>query len=57
MFQAEDRGGAVVQRSGVEAENADKAEDDAPSEMPEETPIKPDDAGIRIDLTKIGGQK
>jgi hypothetical protein len=57
VFQAEDPGGAVVQRSKVEVENADNAEDDAPSEMPEETPIKPDDAGIRIDLTRIGGQK
>lgn len=57
VFQAEDPGGTVVQRSKVEAENADKAEDDAPSEMSEETPIKPDDAGIRIDLTRIGGQK
>lgn len=57
VFQAEDPGGAVVQRSEVEAEVADKAEDDAPSEMPEGTLIKPDDAGIRIDLTRIGGKK
>lgn len=57
VFQAKDPGGAVVQRSEVEAQTVDKAEDDAPSEMPRETPIKPDDAGIRIDLTRIGGQK
>lgn len=57
VFQAEDPDGAVVQRSKVEVENADNAEDDAPSEIPEETPIKPNDAGIRIDLTRIGGQK
>lgn len=57
VFQAEDPGGAVVQRPEVEAENADKAKDDAPSGMLEETPIKPDDAGIRIDLTRIEGQK
>lgn len=57
VFQAEDPGGAVVQRSEVEVENADKAEDDAPSETPEETPSKSDGAGIRIDLTRIGGQK
>jgi TraH_2 len=57
VFQAEDPGGAVVQRSQVEADDAGKAEDDAPSETPGETPIKPDDAGIRIDLTRIGGQK
>jgi TraH_2 len=57
VFQAEDPGGAVVQRSKVEADDAGKAEDDAPSETPGETPIKPDDAGIRIDLTRIGGQR
>ncbi len=57
MFQAEDPGGTVAQRPEVEAENSDKAEDGAPSGMLEETPIKPDDAGIRIDLTRIGGQK
>jgi hypothetical protein len=57
VFQAEDPGGAVAQRAEVEAEDADKAENDAPSEIPEETPIKPDDASIRIDLTRIGGQK
>jgi len=57
VFQAEDPGEAVVQRSEVEVENADKAKDDAPSETPGETPFKPDDAGIRIDLTRIGGQK
>ncbi|MGV1788338.1 MULTISPECIES: TraH family protein [Agrobacterium] len=57
VFQAEDPGGTVVQRSNVEVENTDKAEDDAPSEMPQVTPTKPDDAGIRIDLTRIGGQK
>lgn len=57
VFQAEDPGSAVVQRSKVEVENTDNAEDDAPSEMPEEAPIKPGDAGIRIDLTRIGGQK
>ena len=57
VFQAEDPGGAVAQRSKLEVENADKAEDGAPSEMPEEIPIEPDDAGIRIDITRIGGQK
>ncbi|OQP84511.1 conjugal transfer protein TraH [Rhizobium rhizosphaerae] len=57
VFQAEDPGGTVVQRLKVEVENTDKAEDDAPSEMSEERPIEPDDAGIRIDLTRIGGQK
>jgi hypothetical protein len=57
VFQAEDPGGAVVQHSELKVENAGKAEEGGPSEMPEEAPIKPDDAGIRIDLTRIGGQK
>lgn len=34
VFQAEDPGGAVVQRPEVEADDAGKAEDDAPSETP-----------------------
>lgn len=57
VFQAEDPGGAVVQRSKVEVENADKVQNQERPEMPEETPIKPDNASIRIDLTRIGGRK
>jgi hypothetical protein len=57
VFQAEDPGGAVVQRPVVEADDAGEIEGDGSAEMPEKTPIKPDDAGIRIDLTRIGGQK
>lgn len=57
VLQAEDPGGAVVQRSVVEADDAGEVEEDGSPEMPTETPIKPDDAGIRIDLTRIGGQK
>lgn len=57
VFQAEGPGGAVVQRSVVEADDAGEVEEDGSPEMPTETPIKPDDAGIRIDLTRIGGQK
>lgn len=53
VFQAEDPGGAVVQRSVIESDVAD----DETDEMSDETPIKPDHAGIRIDLTRIGGQK
>lgn len=53
VFEAEDPDGEVVQRSEVVVKNADNAKDDALSE----TSIKPDDAGIRIDLTRIGGQK
>lgn len=56
VFQAEDPGGAVVQKSedGDDAEEAPDA-DATPQEKDE--PSKPDDAGIRIDLTRIGGQK
>lgn len=56
VFQAEDPGGAVVQKSedGHDAEEAPEA--DATPEEKEE-PSKPDDADIRIDLTRIGGQK
>ncbi|WP_159952352.1 TraH family protein [Rhizobium sp. 18065] len=57
VFQAEDPGGAVVQRSVVESDDADQVEDDRTAEKKEEAPIKPDEAGIRIDLTRIGGQK
>lgn len=57
VFQAEDPGGAVVQRSAVEVDDAGEEGEDAPSLKPEDDPIKPDNAGIRIDLTRIGGQK
>lgn len=48
VFQAEDPGGAVVQKSVVEA--------DATPQWKKEL-SKPEDAGIRIDLTRIGGHK
>ena len=56
VFQAEDPGGAVVQKleDGDDAEEAPEA-DATPQDK--EEPSKPDDAGIRIDLTRIGGQK
>ncbi|MBB3979771.1 hypothetical protein GGQ64_005016 [Rhizobium azooxidifex] len=57
VFQAENPGGAVVQQSAVEVDDADEEGEDAPSLKPEDDPIKPDNAGIRIDLTRIGGQK
>ncbi|TRL36579.1 TraH family protein [Rhizobium straminoryzae] len=57
VFQTEDPGGAVVQRLALESDDVAEVEESGYSEMPEETPIKPDDAGIRIDLTRIGGQK
>lgn len=57
VFQAKDPGGSVVQRSVVDSDDAARVEEDGPTEMPAEAPIKPGDAGIRIDLTRIGGQK
>lgn len=57
VFQAEDPGGTVVQRSAVESDDATEVADDGSAETPDEAPMKPDDAGIRIDLTRIGGQK
>jgi hypothetical protein len=57
VFQAEDPGGAVVQRSAVESDDAAEGEEDNAILKPEENLIEPDDAGIRIDLTRIGGQK
>ncbi|CAN7670516.1 TraH family protein [Rhizobium sp. LjRoot30] len=57
VFQAEDPGGTVAQRTAVDADDAGEVDANGSSEMPEETPVKPDDAGIRIDLTRIGGQK
>ena len=57
VFQAEDPGGAVVQRLPVEADDAGEFQESGFSIKSDEAPIKPDDAGIRIDLTRIGGQK
>lgn len=57
VFQAQDPGGAVAQRPALESDDVVEVEEGGYSEMPEKTPINPDDAGIRIDLTRIGGQK
>jgi hypothetical protein len=57
VFQAEDPGGAVVQRSTVESGDAAEGEEDNTFLKSEENLIEPNDAGIRIDLTRIGGQK
>jgi hypothetical protein len=57
VFQAKDPGGAVVQRSVLEANDAGEFEEDGSSIKSEEAEIKPDNAGIRIDLTRIGGPK
>ncbi|MBT9372581.1 MULTISPECIES: TraH family protein [unclassified Rhizobium] len=57
VFQAEDPGGAVVQKSVVEVDDAGENPDaDATPQVKEER-SEPDDASIRIDLTRIGGPK
>ncbi len=57
VFQAEDPGGAVLQRSAVESDDAAEGEKHNIMLKPEENLIEPDNAGIRIDLRRIGGQK
>ncbi len=57
MFQAEDPGRAILQGSAVESDDAAEGEEDNIMLKPEEDLIEPDNAGIRIDLTRIGGQK
>ncbi|UJW77747.1 TraH family protein [Rhizobium sp. SL42] len=57
VFRAEGPGGAIVQRLPVEADDAGAFEENGSSTILDEAPTKPDDAGIRIDLTRIGGQK
>ncbi|TPP06030.1 TraH family protein [Rhizobium glycinendophyticum] len=58
VFQAEDPGGAVLQQLSVfERDAAIHKEEDEIVEVPDQAHAKPNDAGIRIDLTRIGGQK
>lgn len=57
VFQAEDPGGTAVQQSAVESDNAAGVEEDNTILKPEENLIEPYNAGIRIDLTRIGAQK
>lgn len=57
VLQAEDPGGAVLQRSAVESDDAAEGEEDNIMLKLEKNLIEPDKAGIRIDLTRIGGQK
>jgi hypothetical protein len=56
VFQ-EDPGGAVVQKSEEAVDDAEEAPEAEAMHQEKEEPSKPDDAGIRIDLTRIGGQK
>lgn len=57
VFRAEDPSGTVVQRSVMESDDAVEGQEDNTMLKPEESLIEPDNAGIRIDLTRIGGQK
>ncbi|MDS7598445.1 TraH family protein [Agrobacterium tumefaciens] len=57
VFQAADPGGAVVQKSVVAVDEAGEHREASATSQEKEEPLKPDDAGIRIDLTRIGGQK
>ena len=57
VFQAEDPGGAVVQQSEEAVDDAEEAPEAEATLQEKDEPSKPDDAGIRIDLTRIGGQK
>lgn len=57
VFQAEDPGGAVVQRSTVTIDAVAPIERNGIAEMSDAAPVKPGDGGIRIDLSRIGGQK
>lgn len=57
VFQAEDPGGAVVQKSVAVGDDAEEPPEVDTTPQEKEEASKPDDAGIRIDLTRIGGQK
>jgi hypothetical protein len=51
VFQVQDPGGAVVQRSPAEVDDAEEDGQDRPGLMPEEDPTEPHKAGIRVDLS------
>lgn len=57
VFRAEDPGGAIMQKSTVKGDDPTQVDEGVTRERPAEAPIKPDDAGIRINLRRIGGQK
>ena len=58
VFQAEDPGGAGLQQWSVsERDSAIHKEEKEILEMPDQAQTNPADASIRIDLTRIGGQK
>lgn len=57
VFQAPDPGGAVVQRPKVDSDDAVEDEVNGPALTPKKEPIEPDNAGVRVDLSRIGGRK
>lgn len=57
VFQAENPGGAVVQKSEEAVDDAEEAPEAEATPQEKDEPSKPDDAGIRVDLTRISGQK
>lgn len=59
VFQAEDPGGTIVDRKEVSSDAADKPADANPSQSEAEPSDEGEvgTAGIRVDLSRIGGQK
>ncbi len=57
VFQAENPGGAVVPKSEEAVDDAEEAPEAEATPQEKDEPSKPDDAGIRVDLTRISGQK
>ena len=59
VFQAEDPGGTIVDRKNVSLDAADTPADAKPSQSEAESSVEKEigTAGIRVDLSRIGGQK
>jgi hypothetical protein len=58
VFQAEDPGGTIVDRKEVSSDAPDKPADATPSQSEGESSDEEEvgSAGIRVDLSRIGGQ-
>lgn len=56
VFQAKDPGGAIMQSASKTLDHV-HSEGETPPKQPSQELAQPDKAGIRIDLTRIGGQK
>lgn len=59
VFQAEDPGGTIVDRRQAALDNADEPADATPSQIEADSSDETEvgTAGIRVDLSRIGGQK